>query len=127
MTDAELIQVILTSALVIITSLYVWRTFVISRSAARQADASSHMAKETREQKFSECLPLLVPEIPNIADATDPEDAYSRLQNGVDVIWRNHGKGVAVNAEFYFRRSENSDMISDSPYCILTTIGIEKH
>ena len=71
---AEWAQILLLAGLVAVTGIY-------AMSATRQADASAKMAEETREQRYSECLPLLVPEIPNIADATDSEDAYSRLQN----------------------------------------------
>ena len=105
MTTSELIPVILTGVLVLITGFYAWRTFVISRSAGRQADASTKMAQEMREQRYSECLPLLVPEnIPLIERAKSPEDAYSGLQTagGVDVDWINAGRGVAINLQFSF-------------------------
>ena len=92
------------------------------------ADSTAKMAEEMKEQRYTETLPLLLPEIPNIVNAKDPRDAYSHLQNGVDVIWRNHGKGVAIDAEFYLRRGRRiGGMVFPSSYHILTTIGIEGH
>ena len=59
MTNSEIIQIILTGALVIITGIYVWRTFAISKAAEKQAEASVKMAEEMREQR----RPIVVSEV----------------------------------------------------------------
>jgi len=60
MTTAELIQVILTVVLVLITAVYAWRTFVISKSAGKQADATVQMAKEAEEQRLISTMPTII-------------------------------------------------------------------
>jgi len=63
---------------------------------------TSKMAEEMRKQRYSESLPLLAPTIPPIL-STD-ELPYESMQSGigVKVIWRNVGKGAAINARFRF-------------------------
>jgi hypothetical protein len=89
------LQILLMFGLVAVTTFYAW-------SASRQADASVRMAKETREQRYSESLPLLVPTVPPILN-TD-KLPYESLQSGVGVkvLWRNLGKGVAINSRVSF-------------------------
>lgn len=50
MTISDLIQIILMSLLVIVTGVYAWRTFAISKATRKQADASVKMAEVTKEQ-----------------------------------------------------------------------------
>lgn len=102
MTTGEWIQVILMGLLVVITGIYAWRTQVISKVTRKQAEASVTMAKETREQRYSECLPLLVPTVPPMLKTE--ELPYESLQSGVGmkVIWCNVGRGVAINSRFSF-------------------------
>jgi hypothetical protein len=92
---ADWAQIILTSGLVGITIFYAF-------SATRQADASVKMAEEMKEQRYSESLPLLVPDIiPSIT--VDPNEVpYESLQAGIGikVVWHNVGKGVAANSTF---------------------------
>ena len=63
MTLTDWIQAISMVVLVGVTIFYAWRTFAISRATKQQADASAKMAKEMKEQRYSESLPLLVPDI----------------------------------------------------------------
>jgi hypothetical protein len=102
MTASELIQVILTSLLVLITAIYAWRTHSISKATKQQASASMEMARATRGKMYSESLPLLVPTIPSVLN-TD-KLPYETLQSGagLKVLWRNLGKGVAINSRVSF-------------------------
>jgi hypothetical protein len=102
MTTGELIQVILMVLLVVVTSIYAWRTFAISKATRKQADASAEMTKEVKDKKYSESLPLLVPTIPPILPSD--ELPYESVQSGVGmrVFWCNIGKGVAINSQVSF-------------------------
>ncbi len=102
MTTGELIQVILMGLLVVVTSIYAWRTFAISNATKKQADASVKMARETKEQRYSESLPLLVPTIPPILRAEKLPLEAMKSGNTVKVVWCNVGKGVAINSRFSF-------------------------
>ena len=62
------IQLTISFILVLVTAVYVTRTREIPKAAREQADASITMAKETKEQRYSESLPLLVPTITPDAD-----------------------------------------------------------
>jgi len=102
MTISDLIQIILMGLLVIVTGIYAWRTFAISNATRKQADASVKMAEETKEQRYSESLPLLVPTIPDILPSR--KLFYEAIASGVGVkvIWCNIGKGIAINSRFSF-------------------------
>lgn len=102
MTCSDIIQIILMGLLVVVTGVYAWRTFTISKATEKQADASLKMAEETREQRYSESLPLLVPTIPDILPSE--KLFYEAIASGVGVkvIWCNVGKGVAINSRFSF-------------------------
>ncbi len=108
MTPSEWVQIVLMGLLVVITGIYAWRTFAISNATKKQADASVKMARETKEQRYSESLPLLVPDITRrgvIEQNLEPNEVYYQtLQTGVgiEVIWHNLGKGVAINSRFSF-------------------------
>jgi len=108
MTCSDLIQIILMGLLVVVTGIYAWRTHVISKATREQADASVKMAEEIEKQRYSESLPLLVPDITrsSIVDQNlEPNEVdYATLQTGVglEVTWHNLGKGVAVNSRFSF-------------------------
>jgi hypothetical protein len=106
---AQDIEIIITFVLVLVTVGYVRRTAEIAdatreqaEATRRQADVSVKMAEETREQRYSESLPLLVPTIPPILNSD--ELPYESLQSGVGlkVLWRNLGKGVAINSRVSF-------------------------
>lgn len=88
-------QIFLVLGLVVVTGFYALVAF-------RQANASMKMADETTEQRYSESLPLLVPTIPPILN-TD-KLPYESLQSGVGVkvLWRNLGKGVAIDSRVSF-------------------------
>ncbi len=57
MAITDWIQIILMGLLVVVTGIYAWRTFAISKATQKQADEMK------KEQRYSECLPLLVPDI----------------------------------------------------------------
>ena len=59
-------------------------------------------AREMREQRYSESLPLLVPTIPPILRAENLPLEAMQSGNTVKVVWCNVGKGVAINSRFSF-------------------------
>ena len=63
MTTTDWIQAIATGVLVVITAIYAWRTFAISRSTEKQADASVKMAEEMKEQMIHMAQPRLTPDL----------------------------------------------------------------
>jgi len=85
---AQTLEIAALTTLVLITAWYATQT--------------ATMAKEMKEQRYSESLPLLVPTVPPIL-STD-ELPYESLQTGVGVkvMWCNVGKGVAINSRFSF-------------------------
>jgi hypothetical protein len=98
---SDRIQILLMFVLVAVTTFYAW-------SASMQANASVRMADEAKKQRYSESLPLLVPTIPPILN-TD-KLPYESVQSGMGlkVIWRNVGKGVAINSRVSFRSAPTS-------------------
>lgn len=112
MTIGELIQVILMGLLVVITGIYAWRTFSISRATEKQAEAGVKMADEMAKKRYLDCQPVLIPKIPTRVGQIPEEDVlYMILASGlggmvqqtpvgVTIRWLNAGKGVALNATF---------------------------
>ena len=98
---AQAIELTILFALVCVTTIYAKRTAEIS-------SATKEQTKEVREQRYTECLPLLVPDITRrgvIDQNLEPNEVYYQtLQTGVgiEVIWHNLGKGVAINTQFSF-------------------------
>ena len=86
---AQVIEIIILFALVLATFIYAKRT-------AEIADA-------TKEQRYAENLPLLVPTITPVYQC---EISYEAVASGVGmkVMWCNVGKGVAINPLFSFWR-----------------------
>lgn len=84
---ADWAQILLMIGLVTITAVY--------------ASSTQKIARETKEQRYSESLPLLVPSVTKmITEGLEPDEiAYESLQSGMGlkVVWRNVGKGVAIN------------------------------
>ena len=106
-TKTATIENVLLAGMVGITAWYAYSTIKISKATKKQANASVEMAKEMREQRYSESLPLLVPTIPpdwNTEGLAPKEVPYVYLQSGIGikVVWRNLGKGVAINSRFSF-------------------------
>jgi len=98
MTTGELIQVIPMGLLVLVTGIYAWRTFAISKAAEKQAT-------EIREQRYSESLPLLAPDITRDWDTQgfEPNEVphvYLQTGIGMKITWHNVDKGVAINSRF---------------------------
>jgi len=77
-------------------------TCALALYAAGQADTSVKMAKEMREQRYSESLPLIIPTIPPILRAEKLPLEAMKSGNTVKVVWCNVGKGVAINTRFSF-------------------------
>jgi len=69
------------------------------------ADSTAKMAKEMREERYSENLPVLVPKlIPKLPTQSynleHNEVDYLELTTGLKVKWHNVGTGVAINSRF---------------------------
>jgi hypothetical protein len=103
---APVFILVLYAGLIAVTMFYVYYSMEIARATREQAEASVEMAEEMRGQRYSESLPLLVPDITrrDVVDRRlEPNEVdYGTLQTGVglEVIWHNLGKGVAINARF---------------------------
>jgi len=96
MTISDLIQIILMGLLVVITAIYVWRTFAISKATRRQADASVKMAEKMEEQLLSEARPyLLIRLAGEVVQWDNTEQDKRPSEFGVTI--RNVGKGPAIN------------------------------
>ena len=97
MTISDLIQIILMGLLVIVTGIYAWRTFTISKASKKQAEASVRMAEEMREQR----RPIVVQE------AIEPKGAAISFGDAEDIEItpsdyfqiRNVGNGPAIELE----------------------------
>lgn len=85
---ADWAQIFLVLGLVTVTGFYVLMAF-------RQAE-------EMREQRYSESLPLLVPNIPKLLPSGEFPLEFVRSGMGLKIVWRNVGKGVAINSRFSF-------------------------
>ncbi len=59
MTCSDIIQVILMGLLVVVTGVYAWRTFAISKATKKQANASVKMAGEMRDARYDAVRPVL--------------------------------------------------------------------
>ncbi len=92
-------NLVLLAGLIAVTTIYAYSTIQIAR-------ASKEQAEEMREQRYIECLPLLVPNITrrSIVDLKlEPNEIeYQILQTGMEVTWQNLGKGVAIDVRFSF-------------------------
>ena len=60
MTTSDVIQIVLMGLLVVVTGIYVWRTFAISNAPKKQADASVRIAEEMREQRVMASRPVII-------------------------------------------------------------------
>lgn len=90
---AQTLEIAALTTLVLITAWYAKQTTI--------------MAKEMREQRYKDSLPLLVPAATrrSVVGKLDPNEIdYQTLQTGVgiEVTWHNLGKGVAINTRFSF-------------------------
>lgn len=111
MTDY--IQIALMAILVGTTIFYAYQAKKANDSAKASAQASVKMAEETKEQRYSESLPLLVPDITRGWDTQglQPNEVpydYSQTGVGMKLLWRNVGKGVAINSRFSFSTAPTS-------------------
>lgn len=99
MTTGELIQVILMGLLVVVTGIYAWRTFAISKGTERQAQASVEMVKEMREQRMSEAQPYLLLKLEDEPHQREgaPKFTEKADNNMLRITVLNAGKGPAIN------------------------------
>jgi hypothetical protein len=107
MDKAPVFTLVLYAGLIVITMFYAYYSMETANAAREQADASVKMARETKEQRYSESLPLLVPAVTrrSIVGNLEPNEIdYQTLQTGVgiEVTWHNLGKCVAINTRFSF-------------------------
>ncbi len=103
MTITDWIQAISMVLLVVVTSIYVWRTHVISKATREQADASVKMAEEMRQQrydtvrpvidfKFMESYPIMISQ-----GLTPKEQEERNLSSGIRCMLCNIGIGPATD------------------------------
>src|SRR4030042_2055500 len=93
MTITDLIQAISMVVLVIITGIYAWGTYVISKATKEQAEASVKMAEEMKEQRLSEAQPYLLLRLKDRLvqwDGISPDYTFT-----ITII--NAGKGPAID------------------------------
>jgi hypothetical protein len=104
--DLSSVQIGLTIALVVITGVYAWRTFAISKAAKEQAeatknqaDASVKMAEEMRLQRLT-AKPVVVPDIDvNFKDKFYTDKMRDLAQSDFPVVITNVGTAAALELE----------------------------
>jgi hypothetical protein len=87
------VQAIATVVLVLVTAFYVILTRSLSKSAAKQADASAKMAEEMREQRLAVSQPLVMPDF--LMGLRIQLEHRLRITNG--------GNGPAIKVNFTIR------------------------
>ncbi len=95
MTITDWIQAISMVILVVITGIYAWRTFAISKATGKQADASVKMAEEMREQRVTASRPVIVQKAVHEKDIWEgsTQDYFSHFEA------YNKGNGPAIEVE----------------------------
>jgi len=76
--------------------------FVLLLGTIVYAKRTSDIADEAKRQRYSESLPLLVPAIPKLLPSGELPLEFVQSGVGLKVIWRNLGKGVAINSRVSF-------------------------
>ncbi len=108
----------------------VWVMVMLVLLTAAYVLSTRKMAQEMKEQRYSECLPLLAPIILqtlNTQGLAPNEVHYECLQSGVGikVMWCNVGKGVAINSQFSFwTASASSGKATSFPLRELGTVEV---
>lgn len=97
MTITDWIQAISMLILVVVTCIYAWRTFAISKATKQQADASMEMANTSKEQLLSEAKPYLILRLAHEVVQWNGIDLGNNPLQEFQVTMRNVGKGPAVN------------------------------
>ena len=113
--------------LVCVTAIYTKRAAETVDAAKQQANASVKIAEETKEQRYSESLPLLVPHMTFTIQVDPNELDYGLLQagQGIKVMWCNVGKGAAINSRFSFYPIPTSSGKAEFfPPCGLGALGV---
>jgi len=100
--DPGYVQIGLTAALVSVTSVYAWRTHVISKSAKEQAEAtreqaeaSVKMAEEMREQRIMTSRPIIIQK--DVYEERAEEGRLVEFFSHFEVY--NEGNGTAIEVE----------------------------
>ena len=95
-------QIVLAGVLVVITGIYAWRTYAISKAMSKQADANLIMAEEVKEQARAlketvsvSVRPFLSIKVFRMARGENKSSAPREI----DVEIQNTGKGTARNIE----------------------------
>ena len=95
MTITDWIQAISMVVLVLVTGIYAWRTFAISKATKKQADASVKMAEEMKEQRVTASRPVVVQKAVHEKDIYEgsTKDYFSHFEA------YNKGNGPAIEVE----------------------------
>jgi len=108
MTNSDLIQIILMGLLVIVTGIYAWRTFTISKASKKQADASVKMAEEMREQRRPIVVQKVVP-AKSVPYKLAAEDITKSISSDYFEI-HNEGYGPAIELEILLLDKEKRQL-----------------
>ncbi|MFH0941769.1 MAG: hypothetical protein V1823_01930 [Chloroflexota bacterium] len=92
MTPTDWIQAISMVVLVIVTSIYAWRTFSISKATQKQADASVKMAEDMRNARSPSLTIQWIGADPN--------------QKRISAVIKNEGIGTALNLKCYLTHNK---------------------
>ena len=92
MTITDWVQAISMVVLVVVTGIYAWRTFAISKATEKQANASVKMAEEMREQRLAIYKPHITLEKTSVKKG-------KYFMREIGVRGGNEQGGIAVNVE----------------------------
>jgi len=117
MTATDWIQAFAMVLLVIVTAIYAWRTFAISKGTQRQADASVEMAKEMQNQRYDTLRPVIDIEDVKPGPPTtrvnnqQTTDEQKISANFFECVLRNYGAGAAIDV---YSPQQHSNVKPDS-------------
>jgi len=101
MTTSEWVQIILMGVLVVVTGIYAWRTFAISKSSKKQADASINVAEVMKKQLMA-ARPFVIPDIDVHGNQnTYVENMRDLAQSHFPVAITNVGAATAIELELF--------------------------
>ncbi|MFQ5924841.1 MAG: hypothetical protein ACE5IE_02460 [Dehalococcoidia bacterium] len=95
MTVTDWVQAIAIVLLVIVTGIYAWRTFAISKGTEKQAEASTKMAEEMREQRHDAVRPVV---------RIEAQDSRK-----INISCTNVGTGPALNLRCWIEDKEHPE------------------
>ena len=111
MTITDWIQAISMLVLVVITGIYAWGTYVISKATKNQAEASVKMAEEMREQRLDSVRPVIDIQWQQKHNSQTGKAApnVSELKSsGLPCVLKNIGLGPAIDV-YYFLQHHSGD------------------